>query len=169
MSDQPITDEQRIWWRNVLSRHAILTAHEQAILAYEARLRVAEAALCALANGDTPAPDASGNAHTAASYARKLEARIRDLEVAIRWALGEGDSDFGDAVPVDAPRYWWRKELRRRAALLPPSTGGTPDTGRCEGRYPVPMPRDEPFIVSYRCGGCKGHRGPHGPDTGRAE
>lgn len=38
--------------------------------------------------------------------------RLRD---AISWALGEGDSDFGESKPENAPVFWWRKELRRRA------------------------------------------------------
>jgi hypothetical protein len=40
--------------------------------------------------------------------------RLRD---AIRWALGEGDSDFGNNLTGNEPRYWWRKELRKRAAM----------------------------------------------------
>ena len=32
---------------------------------------------------------------------------------------------------------------------------------RCEGRYPVPGPRDEPFDVTYRCYLPEGHDGPH--------
>src|ERR1035437_3363568 len=47
---------------------------------------------------------------------RHTEARKCDvLAAAIRWALGEGDSDFGDHTAHGAPRYWWRKELRMRA------------------------------------------------------
>ena len=33
---------------------------------------------------------------------------------------------------------------------------------RCEGRYPVPGKRDEPFEVTYRCAKREGHAGPHG-------
>jgi hypothetical protein len=40
--------------------------------------------------------------------------RIAQLEAAIRWALGE-EGDFRSAA--GAGRYWWRTELRRRAAL----------------------------------------------------
>jgi hypothetical protein len=47
-------------------------------------------------------------------------ARNRALEQAISWALGEGDSNF--ERPVGAPAYWWRSELRARAALA----GGKP-------------------------------------------
>jgi hypothetical protein len=43
------------------------------------------------------------------------EAKIDALAAAVRWALGEGDSDFGNDLPPDAKRYWWRKELRERA------------------------------------------------------
>lgn len=44
------------------------------------------------------------------------------LEAAIRWALGEGDSDFGDHKPERVegkvyPQYWWRYELRERAGI----------------------------------------------------
>ena len=35
---------------------------------------------------------------------------------------------------------------------------------RCDGRYPVPGPRDEPFEVTYRCAMPTGHDGPHGGD-----
>jgi hypothetical protein len=40
--------------------------------------------------------------------------RIKQLENAIRWALGEID-DFPERHHGDGP-YWWRNELRRRAA-----------------------------------------------------
>jgi hypothetical protein len=47
---------------------------------------------------------------------------------------------------------------------------------RCDGRYPVPGPRDEPFPVTYRCGLTAGHDGPCGlgaspalPRTGEPE
>lgn len=43
-------------------------------------------------------------------------ADARKLADAIRWALGEGDSDFGEVVPhANEGRYWWRSELRKRA------------------------------------------------------
>jgi hypothetical protein len=38
------------------------------------------------------------------------------------------------------------------------------ETPRCEGRYPVPGPRSEPFEVTYRCGQRVGHAGAHGPE-----
>jgi hypothetical protein len=45
--------------------------------------------------------------------------RERDAAyAAIRWALGEGDSDFGDDLPDNAPPYWWRKPLREKAGLV---------------------------------------------------
>jgi len=47
------------------------------------------------------------------------EAKASALEAAVRWALGEGDSDFPSRGEGDPP-YWWRKELRRRAALAAP-------------------------------------------------
>ena len=45
----------------------------------------------------------------------RLKARVAELEAAVRWALGE-EGDFplrGDGQGA----YWWRTELRRRAAL----------------------------------------------------
>jgi hypothetical protein len=56
---------------------------------------------------------------------KKLATLIKELAVArealeryesaIRWALGEGD-DFPMREPGEGA-YWWRNELRRRAAL----------------------------------------------------
>lgn len=45
------------------------------------------------------------------------EAEKERYRAAIEWALGEGDSDFGDNKPENAKPFWWRTELRRRAAL----------------------------------------------------
>ena len=54
----------------------------------------------------------------AATALRTLQERVKELETAVRWALGEGDSDFAEPVMLGGtPRYWWRAELRRRAAL----------------------------------------------------
>ncbi len=40
--------------------------------------------------------------------------RIATLEAAVRWALGEE----GEFTPrLDGGRYWWRTELRARAAI----------------------------------------------------
>lgn len=50
-----------------------------------------------------------------------LAARVATLEAAVRWALGEGDSDFHPRGENDPP-YWWRRELRRRALLSPTQT-----------------------------------------------
>lgn len=58
--------------------------------------------------------------NAAAEGIAQRDARIAELERAIRWALGEGDSDFGDHLPDDlrkAPPFWWRTELRKRAGF----------------------------------------------------
>ncbi len=47
-----------------------------------------------------------------------LISRVEALEGAIRWALGEGDSNFKPREDGQGP-YWWRKELRKRAAMEP--------------------------------------------------
>lgn len=52
---------------------------------------------------------------------RPLVVRCQRLEAAIRWALGEGD-EFPHRIPGDGP-YWWRHELRQRAALNPKQGG----------------------------------------------
>jgi hypothetical protein len=41
--------------------------------------------------------------------------RVKQLEDAIRWALGEGD-DFPPRMEGQG-KYWWRTELRLRAAI----------------------------------------------------
>lgn len=46
---------------------------------------------------------------------RKKDEEISQLKSAISWALGEGDSDFGDNKPEGAGAFWWRKELKQRA------------------------------------------------------
>lgn len=48
---------------------------------------------------------------------KSLRDRIAALEKAIQWALGEGDSDFGDNKPTNPGPFWWREELSRRAIL----------------------------------------------------
>lgn len=51
-----------------------------------------------------------------------LEKKVSELEEenvrlrsAIEWALGEGDSNFGETENRPAGAFWWRKELRTRA------------------------------------------------------
>lgn len=60
----------------------------------------------------------------AQNSATKLRERVARLEKAIRWALGydEGEPKF-TSLPYGAGAYWWREELRRRAALA--QTGET--------------------------------------------
>lgn len=63
-----------------------------------------------------------GAALTAARRSRptpdEMVAEVARLRAAITWALGEGDSDFGNNLPPARPRrahYWWRAELSERA------------------------------------------------------
>lgn len=54
------------------------------------------------------------------SRVKTLQAKVAKLEAAIAWALGEGDSDFGEQEPslteqLSRRPYWWRTELRQRA------------------------------------------------------
>lgn len=58
---------------------------------------------------------------------------------------------FGTGEHVNPPKLASRAS--HEAAGLEP---------RCDGRYPVPMHRDEPFPVTYRCGLEAGHQGEHG-------
>lgn len=57
---------------------------------------------------------------TLAEALKQTEERRQQLEDAIRWALGEGGSNFGDNKPASAPPFWWRSELRRRSGLEQP-------------------------------------------------
>jgi hypothetical protein len=52
-----------------------------------------------------------------AEFARNLERERDKLKVAVKWALGEGGG-FGPR-PKGTGAYWWRKELRQRAEILP--------------------------------------------------
>jgi len=54
--------------------------------------------------------------------AEQFKDRICCLEDAIRWALGEDRSDFGENKPQPnengfVPEFWWREELRKRSSL----------------------------------------------------
>lgn len=46
---------------------------------------------------------------------QRLQSKNERMKSAISWALGEGDSDFGENKPENAPTFWWRYELRKRA------------------------------------------------------
>lgn len=52
--------------------------------------------------------------------------------------------------------------------LVPSESGGAScdpiGESRCDGRYPVPGKRDEPFPVTYRCGKSAAHAGEHSAD-----
>ena len=48
-----------------------------------------------------------------------IERHVQDMETAIAWACGEGDSDFyseHERKKRGLPIYWWRSELRNRAS-----------------------------------------------------
>jgi len=60
---------------------------------------------------------AERQAEAAEARASALEGEVERLRDAIGWALGEGDSDFGDHKPENAKPFWWRTELRARAAI----------------------------------------------------
>ncbi len=64
--------------------------------------------------------------HSMRSQNEHLKGALKDqqeyttrLHDAIRWALGEGNSNFGENAPDDVKKkpYWWRTELRKRAGL----------------------------------------------------
>lgn len=79
-----------------------------------------------------------GGREAMAAYIIALEAECNRLTSAIRWALGE-DSEFaplpegrwpGDGKRPRIGRYYWRTELRQRAALsdaVSPSTPSRPN------------------------------------------
>lgn len=52
---------------------------------------------------------------------KAAQERISRLEEAVKWALGEGEH-FPARSPGEGA-YWWRTELRNRAALQPAQQG----------------------------------------------
>ena len=54
----------------------------------------------------------------------QARAEVERLTSAIRWALGEG-GEFPVRMEGQG-QYWWRTELRRRAALKSPTPGKDP-------------------------------------------
>lgn len=55
----------------------------------------------------------------AAMVMRGLSEELKRARAALRWAAGEGESDFGERVPEGADPYWWRREMMERAGLWP--------------------------------------------------
>ena len=58
----------------------------------------------------------------------RLAARVRELEAAVRWALGE-EGEFpprqrSTLTGLYVNHYWWRPELRKRAGVSPPAQQG---------------------------------------------
>ena len=69
--------------------------------------------------------------------------------------------------PDDIEDAWDRSRASAELAglrLISSSPAPVLEAQRCDGRYPVGHPRDEPFPVTYRCGRQQGHEGPHGAD-----
>lgn len=100
-----VTHIQRgLQWEAEVSR---LTAERDAVLAET------EAATGMVPGGDTPTLECIVHA------IREQRGEVARLRAALTWALGEGD-DF--PVRQDGQgQYWWRSELRRRAALQAPT------------------------------------------------
>jgi len=62
---------------------------------------------------------------------------------------------------IDKPQM--KDRLPNPADLLDaPGLSVAQEAERCQGRYPVSNPRDEPFDVNYRCALAAGHAGPCG-------
>lgn len=97
-------------------------------------------------------------------------------------ALAERDALAAQARPAP-PVAEWRALLCVRCCLNPgticqgcsrfserepdasdPRPTAATQNWRCDGVYPVPHRRDEPFGVTYRCALPKGHEGPHGAE-----
>ena len=86
---------------------------------------------------DTPTPrtdraGADGMYSTMVNHALRLERELAEvtkqrdaLAEAIQWALGVGEDGFRDRC-INEGQYWWRKELRERAALA--ATKGANET-----------------------------------------
>lgn len=62
--------------------------------------------------------------HLANAEIELQAAQIAELRRVIEWALGEGDDfpDWPDTVTITGnPKYWWRKELRKRYDAIKPA------------------------------------------------
>lgn len=102
---------------NTLDRAADLIAHQAARLEEVTRERDEAQRKYAQTSRLAERHQANGQRFYEALTAAEAEKeRYRD---AVEWALGEGDSDFGDNKPENAKPFWWRTELRRRATLSP--------------------------------------------------
>lgn len=85
-----------------------------------------------LAERDRAKSEAACHAHNHDAALDQRDAALADaqkLADAIRWALGEGDSDFGEGPNVRGGRYWWRSELRKRAGDALNVHGAVPRLG----------------------------------------
>jgi hypothetical protein len=60
--------------------------------------------------------DGYATLRTALERSARIEAERDAARDAIRWALGESGSDFGDEPHVG--KYWWRSHLRAKAGLV---------------------------------------------------
>ena len=47
-----------------------------------------------------------------------LEGRVRELESAINWVCGCGDSGFDPEENLERGAYWWRTPLVKRARMI---------------------------------------------------
>jgi hypothetical protein len=103
--------------REVILRAADLLAHQAARLEEVTRERDEQAQLVVNSMIYEARCDEAVRASEAALAS--AEAQKERYRAAIEWALGEGDSDFGDNKPENAKPFWWRTELRQRAALSP--------------------------------------------------
>ena len=76
-------------------------------------------------------PKDSKAIETVLAALEKAQADAERYESAIRWALGEG-GEFPPREEVQG-RYWWRTELRRRAALASVPTSAEHGAEKNEG------------------------------------
>jgi len=127
-------DEARAAGREVADEHLAGLRERDALRAEVERERMRLAACGVVANANTPATAAEArkmhdgyrsascdDVARAVDREMELRAEVERLTSAIRWALGydEGPPEFEPPENADKRRYWWRSELRRRAALTP--------------------------------------------------
>jgi len=90
-------------------------------------------------------------------------ARVQSSEARQETGSATPNGSAGDALCQQPPAT--RVKTRRSVeSQMQSYEAALKETEQCEGRYPVPYPRDEPFRVTYRCALPTGHDGPHGAD-----
>lgn len=124
MTDQLVAlarEAEQLTKENIELRHKLRAAERERDEEHEAHEQIADHLLPLVGTADGSSVSAAQRAAVEIKHLRKklesAESALRAQQDAIRWALGE----LGDfpARQEGQGAYWWRTELRRRAAMPP--------------------------------------------------